>query len=55
VNCTNANEIYGLHPSGANVAFADGSVRTLPAGLDITDCHFYNRTEFVSGHVYHGP
>jgi prepilin-type N-terminal cleavage/methylation domain-containing protein/prepilin-type processing-associated H-X9-DG protein len=35
VNCTNANEIYGLHPNGANVAFADGSVRTLPAGLDI--------------------
>lgn len=35
VNCTNANEIYALHTSGANVAFADGSVRTLPAGLDI--------------------
>jgi prepilin-type N-terminal cleavage/methylation domain-containing protein/prepilin-type processing-associated H-X9-DG protein len=35
VNCTNANEIYALHIGGANVSFADGSVRMLPAGLDI--------------------
>ena len=35
VNCTNANEIYALHFNGANVAFADGSVRILPAGLNI--------------------
>jgi prepilin-type N-terminal cleavage/methylation domain-containing protein/prepilin-type processing-associated H-X9-DG protein len=35
VNCTNANEIYGFHPAGANVLFADGSVHLLKAGLDV--------------------
>ena len=35
VNCTNNNEIYGFHPAGANVLFADGSVRLLKAGTDI--------------------
>jgi prepilin-type N-terminal cleavage/methylation domain-containing protein/prepilin-type processing-associated H-X9-DG protein len=35
VNCTNANEIYAFHISGANAVFADGSVHTLPAQLDI--------------------
>ena len=29
VNQTNATGIYGFHPGGANVAFADGSVRFL--------------------------
>jgi prepilin-type N-terminal cleavage/methylation domain-containing protein/prepilin-type processing-associated H-X9-DG protein len=35
VNCTNKNEIYGFHTSGANVVFADGSVHLLRAQLDI--------------------
>jgi prepilin-type N-terminal cleavage/methylation domain-containing protein/prepilin-type processing-associated H-X9-DG protein len=35
VNCTNNNEIYGFHSSGANTVFADGSVHTLRAQLDI--------------------
>lgn len=35
VNCSNNNEVYGFHSSGANVVFADGSVHTLPPGLDI--------------------
>jgi prepilin-type processing-associated H-X9-DG protein len=33
VNCSNEAGIYGFHTAGANVAFADGSVRTLRAGL----------------------
>jgi prepilin-type N-terminal cleavage/methylation domain-containing protein/prepilin-type processing-associated H-X9-DG protein len=35
VNCTNNNEIYAFHTSGANVLFADGSVHLLRANLDI--------------------
>jgi prepilin-type N-terminal cleavage/methylation domain-containing protein/prepilin-type processing-associated H-X9-DG protein len=35
VNCSNNNEVYGFHSSGANVVFADGSVHTLPPGLDV--------------------
>ena len=35
VNCTNDQEIYGLHPGKANVLFADGSVRSLNANTDI--------------------
>jgi prepilin-type N-terminal cleavage/methylation domain-containing protein/prepilin-type processing-associated H-X9-DG protein len=35
VNCTNNNEIYAFHSNGANVVFADASVHTLPAQLDI--------------------
>jgi prepilin-type processing-associated H-X9-DG protein len=35
VNCTNNNEVYAFHPAGANVVFADGSVRMLRAGLDV--------------------
>jgi prepilin-type N-terminal cleavage/methylation domain-containing protein len=35
VNCTNNNEIYGFHPSGAMVVMGDGSVRTLKAGTDV--------------------
>lgn len=35
VNCTNNNEIYAMHPGAANVLFADGSVKTLKAGLDL--------------------
>ena len=35
VNCTNNNEIYGFHAAGANVVFADGSVRLLKAGTDV--------------------
>lgn len=33
VNCSNAGGIYGFHAEGANVVFADGSVRMLKAGL----------------------
>jgi len=35
VNCTNDREVYSFHTSGANVVFADGSVRLLRAGLEI--------------------
>lgn len=29
VNCSNSNEVYGFHPSGAQILFGDGSVRPL--------------------------
>jgi prepilin-type N-terminal cleavage/methylation domain-containing protein/prepilin-type processing-associated H-X9-DG protein len=35
VNCTNDREVYSFHAGGANVVFADGSVRFLSADLSI--------------------
>jgi len=35
VNCTNDREVYSFHPGGANVVFADGSVRFLRESVDI--------------------
>jgi prepilin-type N-terminal cleavage/methylation domain-containing protein/prepilin-type processing-associated H-X9-DG protein len=35
VNCTNANEIYGFHAGGANLLFADGSVRMIGATTSV--------------------
>jgi prepilin-type processing-associated H-X9-DG protein len=35
VNCSNSNEIYSFHPSGAMVLMGDGSVRLLPRTIDI--------------------
>ena len=37
VNCTNDREVFSFHPGGANVAFADGSVRFLKSDIDIRD------------------
>jgi len=34
INDTNATGLYSFHPSGANVAFADGSVRFLSEHTD---------------------
>jgi prepilin-type processing-associated H-X9-DG protein len=35
VNCTNDREVYSFHPTGANAAFADGSMHFLKATIDI--------------------
>jgi prepilin-type processing-associated H-X9-DG protein len=35
VNCSNDGEVYSFHQGGANVLFADGSVRLLKANLDL--------------------
>ena len=39
INCINHKEIYAFHPSGANVCFADGSVRHMQANLDLNIAH----------------
>jgi prepilin-type N-terminal cleavage/methylation domain-containing protein/prepilin-type processing-associated H-X9-DG protein len=36
INCSNEYGLYAFHAGGANVLLADGSVRLLPAALDIT-------------------
>ena len=33
VNCSNQFGVYSFHPSGANVAFADGSIRMLSSSI----------------------
>ena len=35
INCTNMQELYSLHPGGANTVFADGSLHFLKASMDI--------------------
>jgi prepilin-type processing-associated H-X9-DG protein len=35
INCTNEEEVYSFHPTGANTLFADGSVHFLRADINI--------------------
>lgn len=35
VNCTNANEMYGFHPSGAMIVMGDGSARLLSTSVSM--------------------
>ena len=35
INCSSNNEIYGFHPGGANVVFADGSVHFLKKDMSL--------------------
>jgi prepilin-type N-terminal cleavage/methylation domain-containing protein/prepilin-type processing-associated H-X9-DG protein len=35
INCTNEKNVYSFHPNGANVAFADGSVRFVLQSISI--------------------
>jgi prepilin-type N-terminal cleavage/methylation domain-containing protein/prepilin-type processing-associated H-X9-DG protein len=35
LNCSNNSEVYSFHPNGANVSFADGSVRFLFDTIDL--------------------
>ena len=35
INCSNKNQIYAFHPGGANIAFADGTVRFVSQSIDI--------------------
>jgi len=46
VNVSNSEGIYSLHPGGANVAIADGSVRFLPDSTDFnTLVQLYGRSD----------
>ncbi len=49
VNCTNDREVYSFHSGGANVVFADGSVRFLKANLDIRN--FARLVTYAGGEV----
>ena len=35
INCSNNSEVFGFHPGGANVSFADGSVRYLVESMNL--------------------
>jgi prepilin-type N-terminal cleavage/methylation domain-containing protein/prepilin-type processing-associated H-X9-DG protein len=37
INCSNDKEIFGFHPEGANVVFADGSVHFLRSSISIAN------------------
>jgi len=49
VNCTNDREVYSFHPGVANAVFADGSVHSLKANIDIRN--FARLVTYAGGDV----
>jgi prepilin-type processing-associated H-X9-DG protein len=50
LNCSNNSEVYSFHNGGANVCFADGSVRFLSTSIDL--CTLAAITTRAGGEVF---